>query len=311
MLALLLMAGLGIGGCTKDEDPSPEGDSNSGTGEDADSDGGDGEGGDGDAGGDGDGDPTAGDGDGDGDESGDGDGGDSDSEGGESDGVVFIQEPDGGVGAMCDPQGQDCPEGQKCTAWGDSGGAWNANKCVEDGGNLVPGDVCEAEGGKYTGVDQCEKGSICWLMDNDGTNGTCLEFCMGDACGNGQVCTVYNNGSLPLCLDRCDPLVQDCPNDLGCYSGPGNDFLCLKPANEEGQGQRGSACNGSVNVCLPGLFCGAAGRVDGCPDTACCTNFCSVSDGGSDCEGTEECVPWFEMDPPPGLEDLGGCVTPA
>ena len=53
----------------------------------------------------------------------------------------------------CDVWAQDCPPGQKCSAWADGGGgAWNATRCVEITGDGAPGEPCTTIGGGVSGL---------------------------------------------------------------------------------------------------------------------------------------------------------------
>src|SRR5262245_45731356 len=74
----------------------------------------------------------------------DGGGGDGDEEGG-STGLTsqgFVPMTDVSAVAECDPFAQDCPEGEKCVAYGSTGGELDANKCVPITGSGMPGDPC-------------------------------------------------------------------------------------------------------------------------------------------------------------------------
>jgi hypothetical protein len=76
--------------------------------------------------------------------------------------------------------GQDCPEGQKCTAYGKKAGdTWNANKCVPVAANAAGiGDPCAIEGADmFTGIDNCAKGSSAQNVDEELKNGASVEFC--------------------------------------------------------------------------------------------------------------------------------------
>lgn len=216
---------------------------------------------------------------------------------------------------------QDCPEGEKCTAYSTDGNGppsapWNANKCVPVMGNGQEGDPCDIEGGKYTGVDDCDVGLICLQTDDDGKGGACVSFCTtGMTCDNPNAqCAVYNDGSLPICLVTCDPLLQDCPQGQGCYSAAGGGgFICFKFSGQAGQGMQGDECN-YVNACAPGLACLSPDTVMGCgAQGGCCSPYCDLNDpNASDgCQAGEMCVSWFEMGmAPPGLEDVGVCAIP-
>lgn len=229
----------------------------------------------------------------------------------------FIVPPDGGVSGQCDPRVQDCPEGQKCTAVSPARGEpWGVNICVDVTGEGVVGDPCDVEDGKYTGIDNCDVGTLCMLTDEEGKGGVCVEFCdTSDGCPQTPTanCVVYNDGSLPICLGSCDPIVQDCQDGQGCYNSAGDLFVCFKESAMVGEGGPGDECQ-YINQCQKGGFCAAAGSVTGCPpmSTGCCTPFCPVSGGNDPCQVGEECTPFFEMGTaPPDYEDVGVCVIPA
>jgi hypothetical protein len=229
-----------------------------------------------------------------------------------NDDVSFVLPPDGGAANECDPKAQDCPEGQKCTAWANDGGTfWNANRCVEVSGEGVAGDTCMVEGSGVSGIDSCGLGSICLNTDQDG-NGTCIAFCEGEneGCNPGSVCAIYNDGVLPICLVQCDPLLQDCPQGQGCIDTPNGQFICFNDASGA-EGAAGDACppEDGENSCDPGLWCGQGSG--GCPDVNCCTPYCDLSDA-SPCPAPDECVSFYG-DPrsaPPEYMDVGVCVLP-
>ncbi|MCB9701656.1 MAG: ribulose phosphate epimerase [Myxococcales bacterium] len=217
----------------------------------------------------------------------------------------------------CDIWGQDCPDGEKCTAWADDGGSsWNANKCVPV--NPDPkqtGDECVAEGSGVSGLDDCDKGLMCWNTDENNL-GYCIEFCMGDMgapfCSDpNAVCVIVNDGVLPICLPPCDPLLQDCPGSDACLP-VGEDFVCVLDASGPDAGADGDPCE-FANACDPGLFCANAEFVPGCQAAGCCSSFCNLDEPNM-CplmEQGAECVAFFEMGmAPPGKENLGGCGLP-
>lgn len=219
--------------------------------------------------------------------------------------------PDAGSGNACDPRQQDCPEGDKCTAWAvDGGGAWDANTCVPETGTGVAGDVCQTEGDPLSGIDDCAEGSICLFVDAENI-GVCIAFCSGDAeaCSRTASCIVSNDGVLPLCLDSCNPLVQDCAPGQGCYAAPDGLFVCFA----DGSGPVGvddDPCPtvDGENLCDPGLWCGP--ESSGCATVNCCTPYCDLS--APDCVAPDECVSFYG-DPataPPGLEQVGVCILP-
>jgi hypothetical protein len=228
--------------------------------------------------------------------------------------VGFIVPADLGPNAECSVWDQDCPEGEKCSAWANDGGdVWNAWRCVP----IAPspgavGDPCTVEGSAVSGVDTCEQGAICFHVDPETNEGICSGFCVGaeenpvcddpeDACVD-----VTGEGLLPLCLPTCDPLVQDCAGDDGCY-GDGVMFVCAPDASGDG-GAEGAAC-ASMNACDPGLACVSAGLVPGCAAESCCASFCDVE--LLDCPAALECIAYFEAGmEPPGLEHVGVCGDP-
>ncbi len=224
-------------------------------------------------------------------------------------------ETEGGQ-AACSPQAQDCPEGSKCTAYGKlPGDAWNANKCVPEppNGGAV-GDPCAIEGDDmFTGIDNCGEGTICLNVDAEQENGFCVEFCTPDmkcpgTSGGAGVCIVTNDGSLPICLSTCDPLLQDCQGSGACYGSPdGPPFLCFTPDPVDG-GMDGDPCD-FTNACVAGLNCAAAETQEGCMNdgSGCCAPFCSLDQ--MDCTGGEECLPFF-MEEQPGFENVGICALP-
>lgn len=223
--------------------------------------------------------------------------------------------PDGGgVSFECDVFEQDCRRGEKCTAWANDGGnSWNATKCVPvqpdpDG----PGETCTVVGSGVSGVDSCDLGSMCFYVDAETNVGRCVELCTGSeaepVCGDGFVCSVSNAGSLNLCIESCDPLLQDCPDGEGCHPF-GESFTCL-PTTEEPGGQ-GAPCE-FLASCQPGLFCIDALQLPACDAAGCCTPFCSLDgDPSLDCPDfpTTSCQPAYDEGlAPPGYENLGYCA---
>jgi hypothetical protein len=222
----------------------------------------------------------------------------------------FVLPPDGGAANECDPKAQDCPKGDKCTAWAnDGGGFWNANRCVEVLGEGVDGDACMVEGSGVSGVDDCGLGYICMNTDDMGI-GVCVRFCDGtdETCPPAQTCAIYNDGVLPICLVSCDPLLQDCPPTQSCIDTPNQSFICFNDASGD-QGADGDACPEAdgENSCDPGMWCGAGSS--GCGSVNCCTPFCEL--GNDACVAPDECISFFgEGSAPPGFEAVGVCVLP-
>ncbi len=214
----------------------------------------------------------------------------------------------------CDQWEQDCPEGFKCNAWIDDGGsAWNAHKCVPvDPDPDQVGDPCTVVDGVGSGVDSCDLGAMCWEVDFETNEGVCIEFCGGSIeeriCPPGFFCQVWAAAVLTFCVENCDPLLQDCPNDDLCIPS-GEHFICALDASGDA-GLYGDPCEHS-NACKPGLYCLNPEYVEGCQAAGCCTPFCDTSKPLMCPGATQECIPWYEEGKePPGYEDLGICGIP-
>jgi hypothetical protein len=297
---------LGTSACGEKDDDSSDGGAVDGQDDGGDTDGDDG-GEDGDDGGE-DGDDGGDTGDDGGDTGGDGgdDGGDGDS------GGAFIEAPDSGDLGQCDPGAQDCPnEDEKCTAYVTEPGycCVDANKCVPVIGDKQFGDPCT----RSEDNDDCDKGYFCMTKTSGDTgDGVCYEFCIPntpDQClDGGGTCIPFNDGVLPMCQTTCDPLVQDCPPEMGCYAAYDN-FVCARPGVDDGKGNDGDDCY-TIQSCLPGNVCVGAGSLEGCTGDRCCTPICDLS-MADPCTAPETCTAWFEEgSAPPGLEDVGVCVIP-
>lgn len=219
----------------------------------------------------------------------------------------------GGSG-VCDPAAQDCPPGSKCTSYAERGEpAWTANKCVPEAADAKQlGETCEVTGeDEFSGIDNCAAGGICLYVDDELKNGFCVGFCdadVGECPSNEQICIPANDGALPVCLETCDPLLQDCPGG-GCYGDPsGPPFVCFFE-DPVGGGMDGDPCS-FANACLKGLNCTDKAVKNGCtdPEPGCCSPFCEL-DGMGQCQDPEECTPFFPMEYP-GFENLGICTLP-
>lgn len=235
------------------------------------------------------------------DESGDGDGDTPTTSG-------FVPDGDVGGASSCDPWAQDCPDDEKCVAYASSGGTWDANKCVPINGDGQPGDPC-MYASAVESTDDCGAGSWCWDVSAEGV-GTCTPFCTGTPdnpqCEPGNSCSIANNGSINLCLLGCNPLLQECPVDgTSCFWDGGN-FVC---ANATQDIPAGEPC-GFINDCVGGTICLAPEAFPSCNGSACCGEFCDLTDPTCSINGTQ-CTAFFEEGTaPPGYEDVGVCVLP-
>ena len=222
------------------------------------------------------------------------------------------------IAPECDNWSQDCPDGQKCAAYADDGGtSWNNLKCVpveENGG--APGDPCTVEGNGVSGVDSCGKGTMCWNVDGDTGQGTCVGLCTGSPeatnCADPQTtCVIANEGVLNLCLPSCDPLLQNCMGNDLCLPNPDDEgFVCVLDASGE-TGVAFDPCE-YANACDKGLVCQDPGFATECDPAAlgCCLPYCDVTE--PDCPGAgQDCIQWYDPGTaPPGLENLGLCGIP-
>lgn len=218
----------------------------------------------------------------------------------------------GEVAGECDVWAQDCLEGSKCVPFDSMHtGVADATKCVEVADPArQAGDPCAAEGG-VVGADDCDAGLLCWFLDDMG-KGVCTPMCSGaplsPSCEEGLLCDVSNGGLLPLCLTKCDPLATSCPMGQICIPSNSGPFVCDSDASGDG-GAYGDPCE-YINVCDPGLLCSSADNVPGCSSPGCCTEYCDTSQpADGQCSGApaQVCIPWFTVNPPPGLEDVGLC----
>jgi len=228
-------------------------------------------------------------------------------------GIGFIEEPDGGgVSIECSVWAQDCPRGEKCMPWANDGGSvWNATRCspVDPNPDAV-GESCIVEGSGVSGVDSCDTFSMCWDVDPETNEGTCVAFCQGTeanpSCADpATVCTSSNEGVLTLCQPLCNPLADECPAGQGCY-GIGDAFVCAPDGSGDG-GAVGDPCN-SINGCDPGNACVNPEMVPGCTGSGCCSSMCEAGDDSACSEG-QSCVAWWDegAEPHACLEGLGVC----
>ncbi len=226
----------------------------------------------------------------------------------------FINEPDGGPPPPleCSILEQDCPRGEKCAAWANDGGnGWNATKCVPvDAAPDGPGETCTVQGSGVSGIDSCDAGGMCWNVDPQTLEGTCIAFCLGPetspSCEDPtSYCSINGEGVLALCLPRCNPLAPDaCPEGQGCYPIDDQTF-CAPDASGPKLGTAFDECE-YTNACDPGLLCADASQVGVCDadDTGCCTPWCDQQ--APDCPGATTCQP-LPDGPIPGFESVGFC----
>ena len=224
----------------------------------------------------------------------------------------FIIMPDTPTIEECDVWSQNCPPGDKCTAWAEGGGgAWNATKCVKVTGDGAPGEPCTVVDSGVSGIDDCALGAMCWYLDQT-NHGTCIALCTGSAatpeCPIAHFCYQAADGALNLCFSNCDPILQDCPGDDLCIPVPdGQSFFCVLDASGD-LGKQNDPCE-YANACDPGLVCAAPALASECDPMAagCCLPFCDLTNPDCTNQGAM-CLPWYEMNmAPPGYENVGVC----
>jgi hypothetical protein len=251
----------------------------------------------------------------------------------DDDGVVDADDPGcpGGLGLgicgmdsgtthlECDLFAQDCPTGEKCMPWArDEDDAWNATRCSPVAADPVPvGGSCTAEDSGLSGVDDCDIGLMCWNLDEHGV-GHCEDFCTGSdespLCESpSDVCLFTNDGAIALCLSGCDPTLQDCAPDEGCWP-EGDAWVCLPDFSQFGS-MPGDPCLWSSD-CAPGLVCLAADALPTCVgEDGCCTAVCDATadDADAPCSAIDPaatCRPWYaDGQAPWGLDHVGVCIT--
>ncbi len=213
----------------------------------------------------------------------------------------------------CDINLQDCPEGEKCNMWANDGGSsWNATRCVPV--VLNPdgiGESCTVLQSGVSGIDTCIEGAVCWDVDTESGEGTCVAFCTGNwqdgfACPEGYYC----GGSrwITLCERICDPLAQDCPEYDLCVPIDGTPKCTLDASGDAGA--YGDPCE-YINTCDPGLLCVHAEHVPKCEAASCCSPMCDTSKANTCPSDDQVCLPWWEEGmAPQGYETLGVCGIP-
>lgn len=213
----------------------------------------------------------------------------------------------------CDPRREDdCQDGFKCSyvidpAFGPT------NRCVELLGDGLAGELCQ----QVDDSDSCANHHVCWATEADGL-GVCVSFCSPTlTCASPlDTCSVSNEDLLSLCLPKCDPLLQDCMPEWGCYADDYQRWACDRDRSGEG-GAHGDPCE-CLNCCDPGLVClsGALVDAEGCgPDGAfgCCAQVCEVDPDGVPIDPTcptelEQCEPYYSSDRVLlGYEHVGIC----
>ncbi len=218
----------------------------------------------------------------------------------------------------------DCGEGSKCMPYSidDDGIPDQIQCCAAVDNPALDGDPCQVFDYNGSCLDDCAPGSMCVLDNEDSMSGLCRSFCdpAGSDCDSDQTCKAFFElfaevPNLPTCMDRCNPLQQDCsPSSWHCIpdspteSGQSG-FLCTPPPSTTPNGMFEPCA--LANQCEKGLVCVTDDRVPGCSFASCCTAFCDLDEGDSVCQDLHpdmECVDW--MSPDPTWENVGACALP-
>lgn len=237
--------------------------------------------------------------------------------------------PPPGPGNDCILEENDCTEPtEKCMPWSEDADRIpdRARCCPMQDNPDLDGERCTVQDYDGSCLDSCEAGTMCLVDQIDTLEGLCRPFCNPDEteCNGGDgTCKSFfelipNSLTVPLCMDKCDPLAQDCsPPSWHCIpdtptpSGQSG-FICVPPPPQEPAPPL-DPC-GLANDCDQGLVCVLASRVpDGCGASLnCCTAYCSLSEGDAPCQAIDPqltCVSW--MAPDPTWSDVGVCAVPA
>lgn len=255
-------------------------------------------------------------------ENGDGDTGDGDGDTG--DGDTGDGDGDDDTGGSCQLWLEDdCIDpGLKCMPWSEQPDRIpDATKCCAVDSNPVSlGERCIAYDYDGSCLDNCPTGSMCVIDSLGELEGYCQTFCDAgdpDSCPPTEICKPFFEmieaaETVPLCMARCDPLLQDCAGKgrpgWSCLpeGALSPSFLCMPPT--ESPKQEFESCL-LANDCAVGLACVPASEVLGCTGLfACCTQYCDLSDPMTNCTMGNECVD-LESDVP-GLENVGVCADP-
>lgn len=156
------------------------------------------------------------------------------------------------------------------------------------------------------------------IDDWESHTGTCVAFCQGSeetcaqdppsCCPAGSYCEIVAAAIIRLCVEECDPILQDCAPGQACYWFDGY-FQCL-PDSSGDLGSVGDPCV-PPNTCDPGLSCEDPASFSGCDPmaTGCCLPYCTLD--MPECPPETECLPWYRQgDAPAGFEDIGVCRSP-
>jgi hypothetical protein len=205
----------------------------------------------------------------------------------------------------CDPsEDMSCPDGQKCTVL-ESGGV-PVYDCVPDDTGLLPFESCTPA--PMTGQDQCPDNHVCLAPNPDSQLGLCLQLCgTDDDCDSALCAAPPSHELIPVCAAICDPLAPLCPGEQECQRVRQSNFVCQYPRSTD-NGITAEPCDIVEDAgCAEGFVCETGGIIPECAGPSCCTALCDRTE--SACPSPTVCGP-LELDPQPGLENVGACYVP-
>jgi hypothetical protein len=231
--------------------------------------------------------------------------GDGDGEGGDGDGDSDTDNDTGSAVFNCDPsEDMPCPDGQKCTVLL-SGGA-PVYDCVPDDTGLLPFEECTPA--PMTGQDQCPDNHVCIAPSPDSQMGLCLQLCTEDEGCDAALCVAPPDSLIPVCAAICDPLAPLCPGAQDCQRVRQRNFVCQYPRPID-TGSTADPCDIVDDAgCAEGFVCETGDIIPECAGSSCCTALCDVTEPGV-CPSPTVCGE-LDLDPQPGLENVGACYVP-
>ena len=161
----------------------------------------------------------------------------------------------------CSVWQQDCPEGFKCQpVFDDNEGEFDTGCYPVFEGAAGRGEPCSFRDGVFAAPDGCDADTVCFEVDLETGVGTCLEYCRGSeseptCSGDCDSCNIQADGTVSFCLEHCDPLASDCPDEHFC-AGLSSGFVCVPGSAPEPDPKReaGAPC-GPTMGCADGLAC--------------------------------------------------------
>ena len=231
----------------------------------------------------------------------------------EGDGEGFVMMPDGGPGNECDPKEQDCPDGQKCTAWANDGGTfWNANRCVDETGEGVSGDVCMVEGGGVSGDRQLLGRAHLHEHRRGGPRVVHLVSARATtrAARPGTSARSTTTVCSPSAWSRAIRCCPTCPEGQSCIDTPNQRFHLLQRRLGHRGGPTAIRARPPTARTPATRDTGADPAPPTAPTSNCCTPYCDVTEA-SPCQQPDQCISFFgEGDAPPEYTNVGVCVLP-